>query len=319
MNTQAKQLACFLLLFQCSLIVCAASAAELTIDGEQLLLDGVPTKAIGLRCSNSLISDKTTDELIAQLDPMREFGINTVSVFIMGSRFGDLQGYHPDGTMDGDVRRRLVRVIEETKRRDMICIVGCLYWSTSKAKAKLTDWGEKEAAAAVAGTARWLAQRGDKHVILDVDNEGMFCKPNKYSTDKLIQAAKQAAPDLIVASNVTTGAATEDINLHHSPPESGKPWFDSEASPNTPGGYWGTFSKKTHQANPKFYNYSRIGRYSEEMKADQFKQAHQEIRDHAGYGFTSTWLQCSPNEGIGGPSILAAGVILENTTIRTHR
>jgi len=49
----------------------------------------------------------------------------------------------------------------------------------------------------------------------------------------------------------------------------GKPWLDSEATPaKTPGGYWGTYSKETDQKTAgRFYNYSRIGRYTPEMKS----------------------------------------------------
>ena len=46
-----------------------AGAGEHAFDvrGDQLLLDGEPFKVIGLRCSNALISDRTTDELIGRL------------------------------------------------------------------------------------------------------------------------------------------------------------------------------------------------------------------------------------------------------------
>ena len=284
-----------------------AGAGELSIRGEEILLDGQPIKVIGLRCSNSLMSDATTDQLINQLDAMRSYGLNTISVFVMGSRFGDVQGYRPDGSLDPLVRSRLARVLDATGERDMICIVGCLYWSTSRAKEKLGHWTETNAAAAIAGTAGWIAKRSDRHVIMDVDNEGMAARANKWSTTKLIGAAKSAAPGLIVAANIRAPALGEDLNIHHAPYEPGKPWFDSEASPATPGGYWGKFSKETHQGDSSYENYSRIGRYTEEMKADQLRQTREELRDFAGYVFTSTWLQCAPHEGVGGPFVRFGG------------
>ena len=86
-----------MLLCQCGL---HSIAAELSICGEEILLDGRPVKVIGLRCSNSLMSDATTDQLIEQLAQMQSYGLNTVSVYVMGSRFGDIQGYRPDGSLD---------------------------------------------------------------------------------------------------------------------------------------------------------------------------------------------------------------------------
>ena len=68
---------------------------------------------------------------------MQSYGLNTVSVFVMGSRFGDIEGYRPDGSLDSAVKARLARVLDAMNERGMICIVGCLYWSTSRAKQKL--------------------------------------------------------------------------------------------------------------------------------------------------------------------------------------
>jgi hypothetical protein len=135
----------------------------------------------------------------------------------------------------------------------------------------------------------------------------MAARARKWSTTKLIAAAKTAAPGLIVAANINAPAEGEDVNIHHSPYEPGKPWFDSEASPATPGGYWGKYSKETHQEDARYENYSRIGRYTEEMKADQLRQTREELRDFAGYVFTSTWLQCAPHEDIGGPFVQFGG------------
>ena len=238
---------------------------------------------------------------------MQSYGLNTVSVFIMGSRFGDVAGYRGDGSMDPVIQARLAKVLDATAERNMICIVGCLYWSTSRAKKDLSRWKETDACHAIAGTAKWIAERGDRHVILDVDNEGMASRDRGWSTTNMIAAAKKAASELIVAANIRGPADGEDLNIHHSPYEPGKPWFDSEASPDAPGGYWGKLSKETHQQNPKYYNYSRIGRYTSQMKANQLRQTRDELTKFSGYVFTSTWLQCSPAEGVGGPFVSFGG------------
>jgi len=279
-----------------------AGNTQLTVRGYQILLDNHPTKLIGLRCSNALISDTTADDLIEALDLYRSYGLNTVSVFLMGSRFGDVKGYLPDGSLNAVYRDRLDRILRATDQRGMVTIVGCLYWSTSKAKEDLAAWTQEDADKAVANTARWLAEKGFTHVILDPDNEGMAVKAEGWKVESLICAAKAANPDLVVANNTKQDPPNEDLNMHFGKPEEGKPWFDSESTPkNAPAGYWGRYSKQTHQANGAFYNYSRIGRYTAEMKEEQLGRTRDELERFNGYVLASTWLQCSPSEGVGGP------------------
>lgn len=84
----------------------------------------------------------------------------------------------------------------------------------------------------------------------------------------------------------------------------GKPWLDSEATPqrSTPGGYWDSFSKETNRrTNGRYSNYSRIGRYTEAMKTEQIRRTEDEIERYNGHMLASTWLQCAPKEGVGGP------------------
>ena len=275
---------------------------RLVVQGDQLLLDEEPVKVLGLRCSNALMSDETTAALIEALDLYQSYGINLISVFVMGSRFGDVKGYLPDGRMDPVYQRRLERILEATQERRIIAIVGCLYWSTSKAKEDLGDWTQEDADQAIAGTARWLREQGFHHVILDPDNEGMASRAMNWKAESFIQAAKEGNPDLVVANNTKQDPPNEDLNMHFGTPEPGKPWFDSEATPkNAPGRYWGDFSKTSHQANETFYNYSRIGRYTAEMKADQLRQTREGMEKYNGHVLASTWIQCAASEGVGGP------------------
>jgi len=275
---------------------------RLTVRGDEIMLNGQTIKVIGLRCSNALISDTTTNDLIGALDLYRSYGVNTVSVFLMGSRFGDVKGYRPDSSFNPIYRDRLERILRATDERGMVTIVGCLYWSTSKAKEDLSAWTQTEANRAVSNTARWLGEKGFAHVILDPDNEGMAVRAMDWKVESLIAAAKTANPNLVVANNTKQDPPNEDLNMHFGEPEKGKPWLDSEATPaNAPGGYWGRFSKQTHQADKAYYNYSRIGRYTAEMKADQLRQTRDELERFNGYVLASTWLQCGPAQGVGGP------------------
>lgn len=279
-----------------------AGQNRVTISADRILLNGHPVKLIGLRCSNALISDATTDDLIDALDFYCSYGINTVSVYLMGSRFGDVKGYLPDGTLAPAYQERLERLLQATDQRRMVVIVGCLYWGTSAAKDGLSNWTQADADRAVANTAEWLRDGEFAHVILDPDNEGMAVRAMNWQVESMIAAAKRANSALPVANNTRQDPPNEDLNIHFGKRESGKPWLDSEATPkNGPGGYWGRFSKQSHQANSDFYNYSRIGRYTREMKQEQLSETKSQIKQFNGYVLASTWLQCGPDGHVGGP------------------
>jgi hypothetical protein len=276
---------------------------KLAIRGDQILYNEKPVKMIGLRCSNALIADKTTEDLIESLDMFKSYGLNTVAVYMMGSRFGDVKGYRPDGSMDSLYLNRLQRILEMTGKKDMMVIVGCLYWGTSEAKKNLDSWDQENAETAVANTAEWLKEKNFSHVILDPDNEGMAVSEKGWEVESLISAAKKVNPDLPVANNTKQNPSNEDLNIHFGNREAGKPYVESESTPDTgtPGGYWGKYSKETHQSDSSFYNYSRIGRYTIEMKEDQINKTTREIKQYNGILLASTWIQCGPAEGINGP------------------
>jgi hypothetical protein len=99
----------------------------LSVRGAEILFNGEPIKLKGLRCSASLISDETAQQLIEQLDTFRSHGVNAISVYVMGSRFSDVKGYRPDASLDPVYAGRLARIIEAADARKMIVLVGCLY------------------------------------------------------------------------------------------------------------------------------------------------------------------------------------------------
>lgn len=278
---------------------------RLSVQDEGLLLNGQPFKVIGLRLSNALISDATTKQLIDNLDVFKSYGVNTVSVFVMGSRFGDVKGYKPDATLDPTYAKRLGRILEAADSRGMIVLVGCLYWSTSTAKDDLKDWTQKEANQAIANTVAWLSKNDYRNVMVDVDNEGMAHDATKWSHKEMIDAGHKADPTILMVYNSKQQPPDNaDVLAHFSPKVKGKPWLESEGTPNnSPGGYWGKYSKQDD-----YRNYIRIGRYSKAMKDSQLKDTHSAIKNHAGYMLASTWLQCVADEGIGGPFMTPGGL-----------
>jgi hypothetical protein len=271
-----------------------AGKYRLSVGGEQILLNGRPVKVIGLRCSNALMSDATTKQLVDHLDEFRSYGVNTVSVFFMGSRFGDVKGYRPDASLDPAHAARMGRIIEAADERGMIVVVGCLYWSTSRAKEGLGDWTQADADRAVANTVRWLKEHDYRNVFVDVDNEGMAHDATGWSIAGMIDAAHAVDPTIMVAYNDSDPPpANADLLVHHSRAVPGRPWVQTEGTPgNAPGGYWGTYSKRND-----VYNYINIGVYSDAMKADQLRQTDRDIARYSGHMLASTWLQCVPPHG----------------------
>lgn len=289
------------------LLVPSAALAEgnvFSTSGDQVLFNGTPFKVIGLRTSNALVSDAATRQLIDQLETFKNYGVNTVSVYFMGSRYGDVKGYRPDASLDPVYAGRMGRIIEAADARGMIVLVGCLYWGTSRAQEELRHWTQSDANRAVANTAAWLSARDYRNVFVDPDNEGMARAAKGWSIAEMIDAAHAQDGTIIVAYNDRPGTppTCADLHIHHSPKVPGKPWMETEGSaPNTPrGGYWGAYSKESHQATG-YYNYSRIGRYTAGMKASQINSSRRNIDQFRGYIMASTWLQCGPLEGVGGP------------------
>jgi len=263
-----------------------------TVRGEKTLLNGREILVKGLRCSNALISDAETQELIDNLGTFAGYGVNTISVYLMGSRFGDVKGYREDATLDPVYAGRMGRIIEAADRRGMIILVGCLYWSTSKAK--WDSWTQAEANKAVASTAAWLKTNNYRNVFVDVDNEGMARAAKGFDNRLMVLAGKAADPCCVIATNFRGESPAEaDLAIHHSQRAAGKPYIESEASPgNAPGGYWGIYSKKE-----SYYNYINIGVYTDAMKAEQIRQTQTHLSKGQGYMLASTWLQCVPPYG----------------------
>lgn len=68
-----QRLRCTLIPASALLLAAQAFAGQyvLTVKGNQIVLNERPVKILGLGCSNALISDEKTDELIANLDGSR--------------------------------------------------------------------------------------------------------------------------------------------------------------------------------------------------------------------------------------------------------
>ena len=216
-----RRLRCTVIPGSARLLAAQAFAGQyvLTVKGNQIVLNERPVKILGLRCSNTLISDEKTDELIANLDGFKSYGVNTISVFLMGSRFGDVKGYRPDASLDPTYASRLGRIIGAADRRGMIVRVGCLYWSKSTAKSDLGRWQQTDADKAIGNTIRWLKDHNYRNVFVDLDNEGMAHQATRWSISQMIDAAHAVASTIMIAYNDRDLVPGERRSLHSPQPE----------------------------------------------------------------------------------------------------
>ena len=149
-----------------ALLTVPVAAATLTISGKQFLLDGKKFDMWGVRTASASQDEALTRQLIANLDEYRKYGVNTVSVYYMGSRGGFSDPFSADGaSIDRAHQRRMVRIIEECDRRGMAVIVGIFYQRSNEPK--LRDW--EGARRAVRTVTRSL--KPFRNLIINVANE----------------------------------------------------------------------------------------------------------------------------------------------------
>lgn len=253
----------------------------------------------GLRMSNALISDEAADELIMNLDTFAYYGLNSFSVYLQGSRFGDIKGYREDCSIDPVYGSRLSRIIEAADQKGFVVLAGCLYYGNSKGWWE--SWTQAEANKAVKNTVNWLKDHKYRNVFIDVDNEGMARNAKNFDNRELVISGKAVDSSFVIATNYKGDPPAEaDMAIHHSNRCIGKPYAETEASPpGIKGGYWGEYSKQGKEWNngPDLYQYINIGVYSEEMKKEQLAATFRYLDRGEGYMLASTWLQCIPPEG----------------------
>ena len=273
-----------------------------SVRGARTYLNDREFLAKGLRCSNALKSDATADQLIAYLDTFVAYGINTVSVFFMGSRFGDVKGYQEDASLSPNHAARMARIIQAADARAMVILVGCLYWSNSTAR--WPSWTQTQADAAIRNTVEWLTTNSYRNVLVDVDNEGMALKAMGFDNRALVLAGKAVDASIVIGTNYHGDPPPEaDVALHHSNEAPGKPYIESEGSPPdgmpVEGSYWGRYSKAQG-----LYAYRNVGIYTESMKESQRRATRDHLGSGKGYMLASTWLQApvpqGPNQRPGG-------------------
>ena len=270
-----------------------------SVRGEKSFLNDSEILLRGVRLSNALITDGAANELIIYLDTFAFYGLNSFSVYLQGSRFGDIKGYNEDCSIDTVYGRRLSKIIEAADEKGFVVLVGCLYYGASKAP--WDSWTQEEANLAVANTVKWISVHNYRNVFVDVDNEGMARKAKGFDNRLMVLAGKAADSSIVIATNYRGDPPPEaGMAIHHSNRAAGKPYAETEGSPpGVKGGYWGAYSKQGKEWNngPDLYQYINIGVYTDSMKTAQINASFDHFDRGEGYFLASTWLQCVPPDG----------------------
>lgn len=193
-----------LLLALAALGLARAPAATLGLTGNTFTLDGQPFDMWGIRTASASQSDELTQALIANLDNYLAHGVNTVSVYYMGSSGGYSDPFTPDGSaIAADHLRRMERIIEACDSRRMVVIVGVFYQRCDRPQ--LRDWADAQNAIRTVAASL----RPHRNVILNIANEQNSSRYDAFpwrrvrhpaDVIELCQLAKRTAPELLVGA-----------------------------------------------------------------------------------------------------------------------
>jgi hypothetical protein len=269
-----------------------------SVSGTKTYLNGQELLGKGFRTSNALISDQTANDLIANLDSYVSYGINMVSVYLMGSRYGNVQGYLQDASLDPVHADRLGRIIEAADARGLVVLVGCLYWDSG---GNWPGWTQQDADNAIANTTNWAKSHNYRNVFFDPDNEGMAIQSSKYIKNEaeLVQSGKNGDPNAVMANNYGPCPAAADLCIHISQKDPTKPYIQTEG-----GGIWVYGSGN--------YNPAAIGVYTAAQEQSIINSSQGAYKGGEGWMLASMWLQApppsGPNAAFGGDGVTKPGV-----------
>jgi hypothetical protein len=199
----------FLVLILAALAASAADPARtiVSIEGEKFLINGKPTYAgrtwegvsIEGRLMNSRMvqgafddlnpatrsrwtypdgqawdADRNTREFIAAMPEWRRHGLLAFTLNLQG---GSPEGYsrdqpwinnafEADGTFRPDYKARVARILDRANELGMVVILGIFYFGQDE---RLQD--EAAVIRAVDQTVDWIFSRGDRHVLVEINNE----------------------------------------------------------------------------------------------------------------------------------------------------
>ena len=118
--------------------------------------------------------DRNTNEFIAAMPAWRAHGLLAFTLNLQG---GSPEGYSkgqpwensafaPDGSLRPAYLARLARILDRADELGMVVILGLFYFGQDE---RLAD--ETAVLRAIDGTVDWLHARGDRHVLIEINNE----------------------------------------------------------------------------------------------------------------------------------------------------
>jgi hypothetical protein len=196
-----------LLLLAAALAPAAGARTTVTIEGEKFLLNGRPTYAgrswdgvsIEGRLMNARLvqgifddlnpatrdrwaypdtgrwdADRNTREFLAAMPLWHRHGLLAFTLNLQGGSpegYSRAQPWHnsafaADGSLRPDYLARTARILDRADELGMVVILGLFYFGQDE---HLTD--EAAVVRAVDATVDWLIRRGDRHVLIEVNNE----------------------------------------------------------------------------------------------------------------------------------------------------
>lgn len=274
----------------CTITLNVSAQNVFSVKGNKCYLNGEVFRSIGLRCSNALLSDESTDDLIKHLDEYREYGLNTISVYFMGSRYSNIYGFNKDASLNETYAGRMARIIAECDSRSMVVLVGILYWGSGmhdNSNAYYSGWGQKEINEAMKNVILWLERNKFRNVFIDPDNEGMAERGANFDIRSMSCEARKINPSIPVAYNGRGDVHDcADLTIHFGKKMADKPYIQTEGTPDE---YWGEYSKEKN-----LEHYINVGIYTPTKKQQQLNETTLLLDQGHGYLFSSTWLQNVP-------------------------
>lgn len=166
-------------------------------------------------------AERNTREFCEALPAYREHGLQAININLQGgsptgyawNQPWVISGFDAEGHLKPAYQRRLAMVLDAADRLGMVVVLGLFYGAASR---HLRD--EDSVRTAVAQTVDWLAERQDKHVLLEIANEvdvQPFAHPIVHVSrcDELIRLAQQLSKDRFAtpAGRLLVSASLADV------------------------------------------------------------------------------------------------------------
>lgn len=104
----------------------------LTREGQVFKLDGVEISPFGLRAVNAIESDTITQIFLDNLDNMKSYGIQSLSISFQGGRFytgnpGTVNAFTPAGDLKPEYIKRMSLILNKLAQKNMVGVVTYYY------------------------------------------------------------------------------------------------------------------------------------------------------------------------------------------------